>query len=506
MYQTDQPTAASALPTPSPAEAQGYFTGGNPVTGLAATVVDADFLNMVMMELINVVTASGQTPSKTTYNQVALAIKRLVQSQVVLTDTGVADTYSATNNPPLTAGTWTNGVVQKIAVAHTNNGPSTYAPDGLAGIPIYGLGLQALQGNEMFAGGIASLVKQTIAGVNGGNPICVLLECAGGGQQVPPATASQHAVQMSQAAGIVGSMRNARMSVNGAAAAATFLADEIIVQTALGGVRYCLPLFNQTANLGASGVGGMDTGTAPASGYVALYAIYNPQAALFTGSIAGTTLTVSSVGAGAIAVGQYVQGASPGTTITALGTGTGGAGTYTVSISQAVASGSFATGAAALLATNATTAAAPNVYGGANMPAGYTASALVSVWPTNASKQFMAGTQRDRKIEFPSVLALSTSTSAASFTLFGTSTVPPNAVEAAGNIEAISSVNSGMSLSIASDANGSGQKEASGYVTAPYGLIGPWRCLITQSQSLYYETTNSAGTPTFSVTTSEYSF
>jgi hypothetical protein len=46
------------------------------------------------------------------------------------------------------------------------------------------------------------------------------------------------------------------------------------------------------------------------------------------------------------------------------------------------------TGASALLARNATAAAQPTVYGGANMPAGYTASALISVWPTNASGQF----------------------------------------------------------------------------------------------------------------------
>ena len=43
------------------------------------------------------------------------------------------------------------------------------------------------------------------------------------------------------------------------------------------------------------------------------------------------------------------------------------------------------TGASALLAVNATSVLLPNVYGGASMPAGYTASALVSVWPTTAS-------------------------------------------------------------------------------------------------------------------------
>jgi len=62
----------------------------------------------------------------------------------------------------------------------------------------------------------------------------------------------------------------------------------------------------------------------------------------FTGSIAGTTLTVTAVASGTIKVGQWISGsgitASPQTTITALGTGTGGIGTYTVNQSQTVAS------------------------------------------------------------------------------------------------------------------------------------------------------------------------
>ena len=64
-----------------------------------------------------------------------------------------------------------------------------------------------------------------------------------------------------------------------------------------------------------------------------------PQAQ-FTGSISGTTLTVTAAGSVALAVGQTVYGAgvTAGTTITALGTGTGGAGTYTISTSQTVSS------------------------------------------------------------------------------------------------------------------------------------------------------------------------
>lgn len=60
----------------------------------------------------------------------------------------------------------------------------------------------------------------------------------------------------------------------------------------------------------------------------------------FTGSIAGTTLTVTAVGSGIIQVGHVITGTSvtTGTTITGLGTGSGGTGTYTVSSSQTVSS------------------------------------------------------------------------------------------------------------------------------------------------------------------------
>lgn len=59
-----------------------------------------------------------------------------------------------------------------------------------------------------------------------------------------------------------------------------------------------------------------------------------------TGSIAATTLDVTSVGSGVIRVGMVISGTgvTAGTTITALGTGTGGTGTYTVSVAQTVSS------------------------------------------------------------------------------------------------------------------------------------------------------------------------
>lgn len=62
--------------------------------------------------------------------------------------------------------------------------------------------------------------------------------------------------------------------------------------------------------------------------------------AVVTASIAGTTMTVSAVTGGTLAIGMILSGTgvTADTTITAFGTGTGGTGTYTVSASQTVGS------------------------------------------------------------------------------------------------------------------------------------------------------------------------
>jgi hypothetical protein len=66
--------------------------------------------------------------------------------------------------------------------------------------------------------------------------------------------------------------------------------------------------------------------------------------ASFVGSISGTTLTVTAINSGAIALGQFISGTgiTSGTQITGFGTGAGGnvneLGTYTVNISQTAAS------------------------------------------------------------------------------------------------------------------------------------------------------------------------
>jgi hypothetical protein len=67
----------------------------------------------------------------------------------------------------------------------------------------------------------------------------------------------------------------------------------------------------------------------------------------FTGSISGTTLTITAVAFGTLAVGTNINGSgiTPGTIIGALGTGTGGVGTYILASAQTVASTTITSGA-----------------------------------------------------------------------------------------------------------------------------------------------------------------
>lgn len=493
--------------TTDPAQALVVRTPGVPYLS-SITVGYAQLPSQNVSVIIQPLDAAVQALlSDTMTNTINIVFERLAP----LKDTGQVNAYAAVNVVPLTAATLVHGTRQRVVIATTNNGASTYAPDGLPPKPVVGLDVSPLQGLELIATQTADLEYIVAPSVNAGNGAWLLIRCAAGALQVAPAVQSRHALQMAQVSGVVGAVRNLAMNIGVASAQATMTADEIIVQTALGGLRYCVPVFNATINLAVTGAGGMDTGSAPASGYVGLYAIFNPLAALFMGSIAGNTLTVSSVGSGALAVGQYVQGAVPGTVITALGSGNGGTGTYTVSIAQNAATAQLSTAAVALLATNATAAKVPEVYGGANMPAGYTASALVSVWPTNSSRQLITANQMDRTLCIPAVTVLSTSNVLSAVTALSVaSAVPPNARSLSGILGVFAqSTTSTMALQLFTQALSTqiGFQDCAGQFAASTGIYDSFRNLpMPTRQSIYYLNSNSAGTPQYIIFVSGYDF
>lgn len=184
------------------------FQGGNLAAGQAATTPGFEWFDSMQEEMAGVIEAAGITLDATKFNQLYLAIKRIFIKSATLTDTGTANAYTAANSPALVLNDIKPGLTQQVLITNANTGASTYSPDGLRADPIYGLGLQALQGGELVAGATAILMSATIAGVNGGSPCWVLLECMGGAQQVPNATKSQHALPLGQANGLYAKLNN----------------------------------------------------------------------------------------------------------------------------------------------------------------------------------------------------------------------------------------------------------------------------------------------------------
>lgn len=110
-------------------------------------------------------------------------------------------------------------------------------------------------------------------------------------------------------------------------------------------------IVSHSSILEAATITGLGTGTGGTGTYTLTY---TGSTSSFTGSISGTTLTVTAVASGSIITGQVLTGnsATSGTTISSQLTGTtGGVGTYTVSISQTRTSGSF-TGTYTLASTS----------------------------------------------------------------------------------------------------------------------------------------------------------
>jgi len=146
-----------------------------------------------------------------------------------------------------------------------------------------------------------------------------------------------------------------------------FNQDEVRGMRTVSGGQYCVAVCGQyvyvlTSNLTPTLVGTLNS----SSGHVGItdngqyvyitdgsyryaWRISNPASAQFIGSVSGTTLTVTLMKSGTIAVGQQLfgLGVTPETIITGLGTGTGGVGTYTINLSQTETSEVFNSSATA---------------------------------------------------------------------------------------------------------------------------------------------------------------
>lgn len=228
--------------------------------------------------------------------------------------------------------------------------------------------------------------------------------------------------------GVIGTLRNAKMALPAAAASATFTADQVVVGTSLGGSTYRLNNFNKTLNLASLGAGGMDVGAAPVSGFVSIYAIYNP-----------------------------------------------------------------ASDVSALLACNQTTSSG-SVYTGANMPAGYTASALVSAWGTTAAGLLTIGLQLDRQIDIAQALIVSSTVNQTATPTSIASIVPIATKKVSGLMQVGSSASANCTISLSGSPSGIGSKNVGASVIGGNVVQGPFTdVLVGTTQTIYYTANAQSG-------------
>ena len=181
--------------------ATGYQSGVAQSAALNKTWRQSSIMAAVVAQFI--VNQTGQPAiddgtMATLLGNLATAIAVSARQNPVLADTGAANTYAVANLSAFTAYPTVSGLIIDVSIANANTGASTLNVDGLGIKPIYGLGLQALQGGELVAKGIACLMYIIASTVNSGNGAWVLMECLGGAQQIPNAMASQHAATLGQ--------------------------------------------------------------------------------------------------------------------------------------------------------------------------------------------------------------------------------------------------------------------------------------------------------------------
>jgi microcystin-dependent protein len=250
---------------------------------------------------------------------------------------------------------------------------------------------------------------------------------------------------LSNSGPIVGTMRGDKMLVPAASATATFKVDEVVVGDANGKTR-TLRSFNKPIDLSAAlkGLGAMDVGAAPSSGYVALYALYNPDT-----KVSGMT------------------------------------------------------------AVDATTVLAPAMYGGsAAALAGFTFSALLGVWPTTASGQFVIGLQEAGLFTYTGGPKFSTTGGRDSYSPFTVaSSVPLNAKRCQGSVSIRNSLPNVNSYGGFGGASGIGSVGISSNPSAGAGG-GAQSALplipLTTPQTLHYVLTAQQGVATIELVITGY--
>jgi len=133
-------------------------------------------------------------------------------------------------------------------------------------------------------------------------------------------------------------------------------------------------------------------------------------------------------------------------------------------------------------------------------------SALVSVWPTNGSNEFVAGLQRGRSVSIATAQALTTSSTFGVTSLGIASIVPPNAVRVGGTMSAITTSVGVAILNIWASTASVGLQIVVAGQAENEGVNSNYAVDVSLQQNIYCSATNTVGTPTFTINVSFYEF
>ncbi|WP_429498963.1 hypothetical protein ACQUFY_06720 [Robbsia andropogonis] len=341
---------------------------------------------------------------------------------------GTANAIVLTRTVPVTA--LTDQMKVRFKAVSANTGAVTLNDSGIGAKSLYGQGNVALVGGEIVSGGEYEAVYNSTAGVY------QLVAQSGGSMQVAAAVASSQALTLGQAqlmfTPVLGATPRLSANVTVGATTATFTDDAITCATSLTGTSYRIAGFSASINLATTGIGGMDTGTATAGGFLAVYAAYNP--------------TTKAYG---------VFGSMEGSV------------------------------------------APPKIYGGANLPSGYTATALIAVVPISSTAgQFNSfsvhGTRHTRSLVAPANTTTGPTT-LTGLTLAGYVPKAARTVYGSMGVSAFTSAGS-VSMSVATDANATNQTIGAAYAPASAGFTVPFTLTLITSQILYWYVSANLGT------------
>lgn len=409
---------------------QDFGTKADDTAGPSGQLSAAEFNNLAT-ENENAVLRSGQTLTGASVTQLAQSLFLHGVKSQAFQDSGAANAYVAT---PISG---TNGVLLPADYANMNGAVIAFkasASNTAASTLNIGQTTGTLLGTKAIVDQAGAVLPAGSIQVGAYVEVRYDASIGAGSWVLLPWTS----LVAAQAPGFL----NSKMTVATAAATATWTADSVTLNTALGGKSFQIASFSKTINLATTGAGGMDTGAAPINGYVGLYAIYNPT-----------------------------------------------------------------TGVSALLAVNGTSVILPAIYGGANMPSGFTASVLVTVVPTNGSGQIKICVVRGRNVSIQLVTVLTSTSNVPSSNIPISAAVPLNAISILGELGMASSSASNLSVNIFSDAAiASGQQNVSGAVPAGGNLFGNYSgVMLTTPQSVGVSASTSGAGPTFNAYVGGYS-